>query len=183
MLPIKMIFSGDISFRKSNKLTNGIIFNSPIFSAKTTIIVNQHAIHTDPTVYSEPEKFLPERHTQIANISSYELSHSSQYPRDHHAFGEGRRFCLGLHAADMTLFMAASRLLACFKIKLATDPVTGKEVEIDLDGGIPGLAERPHPYKVVFEPRHEGVSTLLGKRTEELRATGDMVLPLNGKDF
>jgi len=62
-------------------------------------------------------------------------------------------------AADMTLFMAASRLLACSKIKLAT----GRKVDTYMDSGIPGLAGRPHPFGLFMK--------LVGK--EDGRAEGD----------
>ncbi|KAF5369133.1 hypothetical protein D9757_011080 [Collybiopsis confluens] len=80
------------------------------------------AMNRDPSLYEDPDKFSPERHlnapagpfTNINNI---------------HAFGFGRRICVGRYMADNTVWLAIASILATLVLSTAKDS-EGKEIDI-----------------------------------------------------
>ncbi|KAF9078761.1 cytochrome P450 [Rhodocollybia butyracea] len=102
------------------------------------------AMNRDPNVYSEPDRFMPERFldspdgpfTSINNIL---------------AFGFGRRVCVGRYMADNTVWLAIASVLATLDLQKAKDN-EGNEVDI------PGEYTRtffrhPKPYRSSITPR------------------------------
>ena len=68
--------------------------------AGTTVIPNAYAIHHDPLLYPEPEKFKPERFINAeGQLTGVELAE-----RGHFGFGYGRRICPGQYIAERSLF-------------------------------------------------------------------------------
>ena len=97
------------------------------------ILTNISGIHHDEKLWSQPEKFMPERH----------LDSDGKFMRSDNwiPFSVGGRNCLGQQLAKMELFITTVMLFQRFEISLETDN------EPDLAGqSIVSL--RPYHFKV-----------------------------------
>ncbi|KAF7723123.1 hypothetical protein EC973_002353 [Apophysomyces ossiformis] len=121
--------------------------------AKTTVIINLHAIHQDPERYPNPQEFLPERHIDYVNLKLDEANLSLR-DRPHLSFSAGRRGCVGIHLAERSLYMAASSLLACFRFETDgwLDDISAKDIRA------PTYSPMPHKVRVV--PRRNDIEKL-----------------------
>lgn len=99
----------------------------------------------DPSVYHDPDQFLPERY----------LAPSEEPDPAGFVFGFGRRVCPGRRLADSTLFLAAARVLATFDIGKGRD-ARGREVEPEIGIGHRPVAG-PLPFSVTLKPRNEDI--------------------------
>ncbi|CAO1638006.1 unnamed protein product [Sympodiomycopsis kandeliae] len=86
------------------------------------IIPNHWALHRDPTIYKDPEKFDPERFLSPQVVAKEER---------HHTFGFGRRICPGQHVATRSVQICAAVLAWSFNLTKAKDS-DGKIIEPDL---------------------------------------------------
>ncbi|KLO11753.1 cytochrome P450 [Schizopora paradoxa] len=129
--------------------TSDDIYNGYFIPEGTTLIANQWLMLHDPSVYTDPEAFKPERHL------------GAQPERDpvKIVFGFGRRFCPGRHLAQQSIFMTVANILHVFNVTKARDE----------DGGVieprveykPGLIRHPHPFKCAISPRSDAKAALL----------------------
>ncbi|XP_060528418.1 cytochrome P450 18a1 [Cylas formicarius] len=101
-----------------------------------------HAIHMDPELWHEPEKFDP---TRFINNEG-----KVQKPEYFLPFGVGRRMCLGEVLARMEIFMFFSSLLHRFHVR-----VPEGETLPSLKG-ISGVTINPTAFKVCLKPRPMG---------------------------
>ncbi|CAO3693130.1 unnamed protein product [Umbelopsis ramanniana] len=101
---------------------------------RTEMVANLDAIHNDPKRYTTknghgPEKFYPARFLPphapkgFSTLSSYDLytlnssgDKARDLPRDHLAFGAGRRICLGAEVTERTLLSTMVELLYHYKL-------------------------------------------------------------------
>nr|BAK09432.1 cytochrome P450 [Postia placenta] len=118
----------------------------------TVILPNIWAMSRNAEQYPEPEEFRPERYLTPSGDRTEETSEFT--------FGFGRRICPGRHAADASLWLAISSILAMFSIEKAKDE-NGNEIPIPGDYGGHGLVSHVVPYKCVFRPRFEGAEQLI----------------------
>ncbi|KAJ2963425.1 hypothetical protein NQZ79_g1555 [Umbelopsis isabellina] len=129
------------------------VYKNYVIPANATVVVNAYAIHRDPERYTDPESFLPARHMKY--VTEYDSTHFSQTVEDrpHLAFSTGRRVCVGIHLAERSLFMAAARMLACYRFEGKTDLNRSKD----------GLSTTfaPVPFTVRLVKRHENVDSLI----------------------
>lgn len=88
--------------------------------------------------------------------------------RDHWAFGAGRRICPGMPVAEKEIYLAVSRILWAFRI----NNVPGEPISLDEYEGKSGRT--PLPYRIKFEPRHEGIQSVLESRGEAEKVSEDM---------
>ncbi|XP_071788972.1 cytochrome P450 2J4-like [Asterias amurensis] len=105
----------------------------------TLLIANLWAVSRDPSIWSDPEKFIPERFLYEAG---------SLKPREEHLpFSTGRRVCLGEQLAKMELFIFFSHLLHQFSFKKPDDsqPLSFEAIN--------GLTLTPTPFEVRAIPR------------------------------
>lgn len=81
---------------------------------KSRVIINAWAIMRDPSAWSEPERFWPER---------FEGSNIDVRGRDFQLipFGSGRRGCPGLQLGLTTVRLVVAQLVHCFDWKLPND--------------------------------------------------------------
>ncbi|KAK3331310.1 cytochrome P450 [Apodospora peruviana] len=114
----------------------------------TVVFPNVTAIHKDPDVYSDPEKFAPERFLGHDLSAVASAKHPDFRQRDHCHYGFGRRLCQGIFVAEASLFIVVSRVLWAFEI--SPDP---SQLPLDLGDKVAGLVTRPKPYKVRIVPR------------------------------
>lgn len=92
------------------------------------IVINTYAIGRDPAVWTDPEKFLPERF----NGSGIDLrgQHFQLIP-----FGSGRRGCPGMQLGLIKVRLIVAQLVHCFDWKLP-DSVSPKELDMEEEFGL-----------------------------------------------
>ncbi|KAM5368098.1 hypothetical protein ACJZ2D_009702 [Fusarium nematophilum] len=105
----------------------------------------------DPTVYTEPMTFKPERFLTTE-------SHIPETDPHKFVFGFGRRICPGRVLADQALFLNISQSLAVFSIGKGTPG--GKEVDPALKF-TPGVISHPEPFRASIKPRSRRHESLL----------------------
>nr|GMC91321.1 cytochrome P450 CYP736A12-like [Ipomoea batatas]GME09954.1 cytochrome P450 CYP736A12-like [Ipomoea batatas] len=81
---------------------------------KSRIIVNAWAIGRDPNVWTDPEKFLPERFK--GSKVDYRGKHFEYLP-----FGSGRRSCPGMQLGITTVRLVVAQLIHCFDWNLPNE--------------------------------------------------------------
>ncbi|KIA75902.1 hypothetical protein HK57_00307 [Aspergillus ustus] len=128
--------------------------NAPVHWGKFTIpeetglIMNSHAVHNDPDIFPEPDKFIPERWRGKAHASSNTNGDSQLL----FTFGTGRRVCPGQHLAERSLFLVVSHWLWGFDTLQATDD-GGDKIPIDKDDLRPGFIVCLNPFAAKITPR------------------------------
>ncbi|UZJ53632.1 hypothetical protein CBS101457_002952 [Exobasidium rhododendri] len=118
------------------------------FIPKGSIIIPNHwAMHRDPVLFPEPDRFNPERW-----LSDPDLKHN--------AFGFGRRQCAGQHIAKNSLFINVSRLLWSFDFSHAV-ATNGSPIPIDTLAFTQGFNSRPQPFAYKIRIRDGARANLL----------------------
>ncbi|TDL20244.1 cytochrome P450 [Rickenella mellea] len=102
----------------------------------------------DPSVYTDPSSFSPERFLPKEDGRNPEPDPSQV------AFGFGRRICPGRHMGSAALWIAITSFLASFDISPAINPDTGLEEEVKV-GFTSGLVCHPLPFTYRITPRSE----------------------------
>ncbi|XP_022090899.1 cytochrome P450 2J6-like [Acanthaster planci] len=105
----------------------------------TFIVANHWALHRDPKLFPEPEKFSPER---FLNADGEAVKPEELIP-----FSTGRRVCLGEQLAKMELFIFFTYLLHQFTFKKPQG-----SPPINLKGHL-GITLAPVPFEVCAIPR------------------------------
>ncbi|XP_047093106.1 geraniol 8-hydroxylase-like [Lolium rigidum] len=110
----------------------------------STVLVNLWAIHHDPEVWTEPDKFLPERFMQHEDIN-FQGADFRFIP-----FSAGRRICLGLPLATRMLHAMLGSLLHRFEWTL---PLDVKENGVDMSEKLGLTMTMATPLQVIAKPR------------------------------
>ncbi|KAF8014661.1 hypothetical protein BT93_H0462 [Corymbia citriodora subsp. variegata] len=140
----------------------------------TWIFINAWKLHRDPRVWSDPEKFLPER---------FLTSHSGVDALGQHfefiPFGSGRRSCPGDSFALQVIHLTLARLLQGF------DLATPSDEAVDMTEGLGVNLPKATPLEAVLTPRlppklYEEYSTqklklINGKRPYEFKRIYDQL--------
>ncbi|EEE61200.1 hypothetical protein OsJ_15209 [Oryza sativa Japonica Group] len=96
--------------------------------ARTRVVVNAMAIHTDPGVWGpDAERFVPERHRDDADGCAQQHDGFALVP-----FGIGRRRCPGVHFAAAAVELLLANLLFCFDWRAPP----GREVDVEEENGL-----------------------------------------------
>ncbi|XP_019454573.1 PREDICTED: cytochrome P450 82A3-like isoform X2 [Lupinus angustifolius] len=108
----------------------------------TRLITNLWKIHTDPSIWSDPLEFKPER---------FLTTHKDVDVRGHDfeliPFGSGRRICPGISFALHTIHLALARFLQSFEIsKTSDEPIDMTEIF-----GLTNM--KATPLEVLIKPR------------------------------
>lgn len=96
----------------------------------TMVMVNAWAIHRDPNLWNEPEKFKPERF----NVGEGEEDVHKLMP-----FGNGRRACPGAGLAQRIVTLALGSLIQCFD----WEKVNGEEIDMTESAGMAMRKKKP----------------------------------------
>ncbi|KAF5681229.1 hypothetical protein FHETE_18 [Fusarium heterosporum] len=119
----------------------------------------------DPVVYSEPDKFDPERF----------LSPRNEPDPSTEAFGYGRRICPGRFFADSSLYLNIVKSLTAFNIEKATNQ-NGEEITVDVKPK-PGILSYPTEFQYKISPRSQLHVDLIRRLDVDLaRQEGDAQL-------
>ncbi|XP_038074775.1 cytochrome P450 2J6-like [Patiria miniata] len=105
----------------------------------TPIYINLYSVHVDPTQWTEPEKFRPER---FLDENRKVRNRPALMP-----FSAGRRACPGENLAKMELFLFFSSMLHAFKFSVAPE---NPQPSIEKNYGI---SLNPSPFKICTSPR------------------------------
>lgn len=124
------------------------MYNGYLLPQNTQVVPLLHAVHMDPELWEEPEKFNPSRFINAEG--------KVQKPEYFLPFGVGRRMCLGEVLARMEIFLFFASLLHSFDLSLPEG-----EVLPDLKG-VGGVTINPRPFKVCLRPRRTGWDLSLG---------------------
>nr|UAK14963.1 cytochrome P450 81D38 [Iberis amara] len=101
----------------------------------TTLLVNAWAIHRDPNMWDDPDRFIPER---------FEKEEEAQKLM---AFGLGRRACPGSSLAQRIVGLALGSLIQCFEWERV-----GNE-EVDMKEGLGNTVPKAIPLQAVCKAR------------------------------
>ncbi|XP_015071398.1 cytochrome P450 CYP736A12-like [Solanum pennellii] len=101
----------------------------------TRIIINCYAIHMDPNVWPDPEKFLPERF--VGSSVDFRGRDFQLVP-----FGSGRRSCPGMQLAVMVVRLVVAQLVHCFEWELPNG-IESCDLDIDEKFGIVTCRQKP----------------------------------------
>ncbi|EPE37001.1 Cytochrome P450 [Glarea lozoyensis ATCC 20868] len=114
---VKVLMSKAIP-HKSSKATT---YKGYYIPAGTLVIANAYAIHRDPNVYKDPDRFWPDRY-----LPPSEGGDGAPVPCAH--FGFGRRICPGQNLGYAGVWIAVVGILATMRVRKVRDE-RGKEVE------------------------------------------------------
>ncbi|KAF7791364.1 hypothetical protein EIP86_002378 [Pleurotus ostreatoroseus] len=121
----------------------------------STVIGNIWAIHMDPSRYTNPEAFDPQRFYEPGKPTRFGSGSGQDSDRDIYAFGWGRRFCVGYSFAESALFILCARIIWAFDFYPMKDEA-GKPIipdVMDESSFSNGLVCAPHPFNVGWKPR------------------------------
>jgi len=137
----------------AHKLREDDTYEGMFLPKGSTVFVGIWPLNHDSSHFVNEEEFWPERYDGFKKLAN-DYSGSGDYEaRDHYTYGAGRRICPGIHLAERNQWRSMAKILWAFKISKAKDPVTGKEISIDVDAYKEGLAQSPLPFQVHIEPR------------------------------
>ena len=108
----------------------------------TRLFVNVWKLHRDPRIWSEPEKFLPERFLTRQAELDVSGHHFEFIP-----FGSGRRSCPGITFAMQVTHLTIARLLQGF------DLTTPSNLPVDTTEGQGLTLLKANPVEVLMMPR------------------------------
>jgi cytochrome P450 len=108
----------------------------------TRVFANVWKLHRDPSIWSKPEKFSPERFINENGEIDHE-SHQFEYL----PFGLGRRACPGSMFATQVIFITLARLLHGFDLDLAMGEV------VDMKEGLGITLPKLTPLQLLLTPR------------------------------
>ncbi|RWR90096.1 putative CYP719 [Cinnamomum micranthum f. kanehirae] len=89
-------------------MTDTVLKGMPVAEG-TPVMVNLYALHYDPKVWDEPERFVPERFLESSNMFRGKRGQYSFLP-----FGAGMRVCPGMEVGKLQLAFAVSNLVNSF---------------------------------------------------------------------
>ncbi|EMD61722.1 hypothetical protein GGP41_004309 [Bipolaris sorokiniana] len=135
-----------------------IEWNGTVIPAGTTFYMNAYAGNYDPTHFTNPETFDPERYLAVSDGAG----------TPHYAYGAGSRMCAGSHLANRELFTAFVRLISAFEFTPPVDPRDEPILDCLEANALPtGLTLEPKYFKVGFKPRNRELLDKWIRESEE----------------
>ncbi|KAF9066792.1 cytochrome P450 [Rhodocollybia butyracea] len=128
-----------------------------MFLSGCTVVPNIWAMNRDPNLYSEPDKFIPERFLDSPSGPFKSVN-------DIYAYGFGRRVCPGRYIADTTVWLTIAYVLATLDLRKAKD---NEGNDIDIPGDFTKTFFRhPMPYISSILPRDAQARDLISATAE-----------------
>jgi cytochrome P450 len=126
------------------------------------------AIHRNPDLYPNPEKFQPERYLNHTLSAAEYINISDPYARDHFTYGAGRRVCPGVHVAERSLFINIARTLWGFDIQKKKG-LNGRLLE-PTTSMVRGFLSIPNPFSCEITPRSAHYAELIQRSWKEAKS-------------
>jgi cytochrome P450 len=134
--------------------TKDDVYEGFFIPAGTVVHANQWAIHRDPELYPDPERYNPQRWLD-PSFPTYKEP-LTEYPNLHNYsnFGFGRRICPGQNIASRNLFLLAARIAWSMDIYKAKDK-DGKEITPPSYNYTAGFNSQPEFFSFDVKVRSE----------------------------
>ncbi|TVY19762.1 Cytochrome P450 monooxygenase patH [Lachnellula arida] len=137
-----------------------VVYKDFVIPKGTAVVANTAAIHFDPSQYTDPFQFKPERYLNHTKRAAEYAAMADPYERDHFTFGAGRRICPGSRFAENMIMLALANMVWAFEIKPPPVGETGDskelaEMDLSEDAFDPAPLKSAKPFKVTFMPRSE----------------------------
>ncbi|KAI9269409.1 cytochrome P450 [Sporodiniella umbellata] len=143
-------FRTPAAFGVPHYCTEDIVVNGYFIPKNTTLMGSSISMHSNPSIYEDPEVFRPERFMNNLQKLSV-LANSKIEERDQFSFGWGRRMCPGIYLAEMEIF----NFYVNFFSKLTVRTVDGISKEDCLDFKEEGVTIVPKNRKFIMIPRNQ----------------------------
>ncbi|KAF2093039.1 cytochrome P450 [Rhizodiscina lignyota] len=128
-----------------------ITYNGATIPAGTTFYMNAYAADYDPTHFTNPAAFNPDRYLKNSSDTT-ELSEADGTP--HYGYGAGSRMCAGSHLANRELYTAFLRMILVFEILQPQQEADRPILDALEANAIPtSLTLEPKPFKCRFRVR------------------------------
>lgn len=138
-------------FALPHRSTEDSVVNGFFIPKDRLIMPNLFAVHHDPTLWKDPDTFMPDRFLQDGIYKSSE--HMI-------AFGLGKRACLGESLARMELFLFFVTIMQKFSVRLhEPDKVDLDRLRLGEDGTVRHLCK----HAIIFEPRKKDCEGMASK--------------------
>ncbi|MGQ4618202.1 cytochrome P450 [Nocardia sp. R7R-8] len=124
------------------RLTEPFVLRGVALAAGATMGIAVPLLHSDPAVWTDPERFAPARFTE-----------RRYRPFEFAPFGGGHRRCVGAALADYELRIALATILSRVRLRLAPRYARGS-VPLSVPHNIAAGPRRPISFDVVSELRH-----------------------------
>jgi hypothetical protein len=113
------------------------------------------AFMRNPVKYPDPDNYHPERYLEPSWPTYREPL--TMYPtvKGLSSFGFGQRACLGQSITQDELLLACGGLCWAFDMKKKVDPITRREIDININKSNSLLIIKPDPFQMDFIPRSE----------------------------
>ncbi|KAI3615566.1 cytochrome p450 [Moniliophthora roreri] len=128
------------------------------------LLANTYGIYHNPHYYDDPDSFYPERYL-IAEHGNKQGVDASSF-RNSIIFGYGRRFCPGMHLAEVSVNLNTMNLIWAFDF----DAVEGAPVSLD-NYEKKGILPSPLPFKCRIRPRNQNVVNIIEREFKEATET------------
>jgi len=139
-----------------HRATEDFVYGSYVIPKDSTVISNLWGMMHDPSVYTDPFEFKPERFLSPSQ-GGPRLAEPDPIPT---VFGFGRRICPGMHLASASVWTYTACVLATFNI-VPVKNEKGEEVLPVEDTG-PEMISTPKPFQCDIVPRSSATVALLG---------------------
>jgi len=110
---------GFIISRSCNRLCT---INGITIPKDSPVIIPVYSVQRDPTIFPDPEKFMPDRFSPTAK--------QSRNPYAFMPFGHGPHSCIGMRFAMMQMKLALMRILKKYRLEVAQDAKIPPDVRI-----------------------------------------------------
>ncbi|KAI7864553.1 cytochrome P450 [Spinellus fusiger] len=129
-----------------------IIIDNYLIKKGSLLFSNMYTMHRNPDVYSEPDKFIPERFMNNKS-TMFASANGNTSERDQFNFGWGRRICPGISLVEAELFYIYVNLWSRCTIEPMLDS-NNNPVYTDYTTSINhGSTFRPMPHELRFVER------------------------------
>jgi cytochrome P450 len=141
--------------------TAPVTYKDIYIPANSVVAIQQYAIHYDPALFPDPERFNPDRYLAFSEKSGFYATGGAD-KRDHWNFGAGN-----------SMFIVLAKLLWGFDILPPLD-AEGREMDVDLSDEAfeSGGNTVPKPYRVRWRVRGEEVRRTIEREVEEAKRDG-----------
>ena len=113
----------------------------------TRVLANVWKLHRDPTIWSQPEGFVPERFMTTTENDNGEINDSEGRHFQYLPFGYGSTACPGSNFGVQVSLLTLARLLQGFELEVENDE------KVDMREGTSFTLPKATPLEVVLTPR------------------------------